>query len=106
MILYTKQDAKRAHSFIQCVMEVSPAMGWQVARPFIMELPTDNTQCYLRAVRENLTPNIQIVVAIFPTSRDDRYNAFKQLCCVEAPVPSQVSFAVALCTNVHVLITF
>jgi aubergine-like protein len=32
----------------------------------------------------------QLVVIIFPTRRDDRYNAVKKLCCVESPVPSQV----------------
>lgn len=33
----------------------------------------------------------QIVVAVFPTARDDRYSAVKKVCCVEKPVPSQVS---------------
>ena len=33
-----------------------------------------------------------MVVAIFPTKRDDRYNAVKKLCCVETPVPSQVDY--------------
>jgi len=32
----------------------------------------------------------QLVVTIFPSSRDDRYNAIKKLCCVDYPVPSQV----------------
>jgi len=35
----------------------------------------------------------QLVVAVFPSSRDDRYNAIKKLCCVECPVPSQVIIA-------------
>ena len=33
---------------------------------------------------------IQLVVVICPTSRDDRYSAIKKLCCVECPIPSQV----------------
>jgi len=32
-------------------------------------------------------------MTIFPSSRDDRYNAIKKLCCVEYPVPSQVVMA-------------
>jgi len=32
-------------------------------------------------------------MTIFPSSRDDRYNAIKKLCCVESPVPSQVVIA-------------
>jgi len=35
----------------------------------------------------------QLVVTVFPTSRDDRYNAVKKLCCVDNPVPSQVILA-------------
>jgi len=30
---------------------------------------------------------------VFSSSRDDRYNAIKKLCCVECPVPSQVIIA-------------
>jgi len=40
-----------------------------------------------------LVPQCQLVMTIFPSSRDDRYNAIKKLCCVECPVPSQVIIA-------------
>ena len=55
-----------------------------------VELQNDRTETYLRTIRERLTPQVQMVVVIFPTSRDDRYSAVKKLCCVESPVPSQV----------------
>ena len=55
-------------------------------------MPNDRTETYLRGIRENLTPEVQMVVIIFPTSRDDRYSAVKKLCCVESPVPSQVHY--------------
>jgi len=35
----------------------------------------------------------QLVVTMFPSVREDRYNAIKKLCCVESPVPSQVIVA-------------
>ena len=54
-------------------------------------MANDRTETYLRSIREHLTPHVQMVVIIFPTSRDDRYSAVKKLCCVESPVPSQVS---------------
>lgn len=56
----------------------------------MLELRDDRTESYLRFIREHLNPQIQVVVVIFPTSRDDRYSAVKKLCCVESPVPSQV----------------
>jgi aubergine-like protein len=41
-------------------------------------------------IRESVEPSIQLVCAIIPTPRDDRYAAVKKLCCVEKPVASQV----------------
>lgn len=57
----------------------------------MLELRDDRTESYLRFIREHLNPQTQMVVVIFPTSRDDRYSAVKKLCCVESPVPSQVT---------------
>ena len=56
----------------------------------MLDLRDDRTETYLRMIREHLNPQTQVVVVIFPTSRDDRYSAVKKLCCVESPVPSQV----------------
>lgn len=69
-------------------------MGIRVQDPQMIEVRDDRTETYLRNIRENLHPRIQMVVIIFPTSRDDRYAAVKKLCCVESPVPSQVRIAV------------
>ena len=60
-------------------------------QPTMLDLRDDRTETYLRMIRENLNPQTQVVVIIFPTSRDDRYSAVKKLCCVESPVPSQVT---------------
>ena len=63
---------------------------FQCQDPHTFCLRDDRTESYLRSIRENLNPQIQMVVCIFPTSRDDRYAAVKKLCCVDSPVPSQV----------------
>ena len=57
--------------------------------PQASELLDDRTDTYLRAIRDVLTPRLQLVVCVFPTQRDDRYSAVKKLCCCERPVPSQ-----------------
>lgn len=38
-----------------------------------------------------LQGKIQMVVCIIMGTRDDLYGAIKKLCCVQSPVPSQVS---------------
>lgn len=58
----------------------------------MVDLHNDRTDTYLQAIKQIINDKLQLVVAVFPTSRDDRYSAFKKLCCVESPVPSQVMF--------------
>ena len=69
----------------------------QVNDPIVLELPNDRTDTYIRAIREQVKPSLQIVVVIFPSQRDDRYSSIKKLCCVENPVPSQVNMTVFYC---------
>ncbi len=57
----------------------------------MVDLPNDRTDTYLQAIKHEITSQLQLVVAIFPTSRDDRYAAFKKFCCIERPIPSQVT---------------
>lgn len=59
----------------------------------MVEVVNDRTESYLRALRELINPRLQMVVVVFPTSRDDRYSAVKKLCCIESPIPSQVKAA-------------
>ena len=58
--------------------------------PTRYELRDDRTETFVKSLRDNINPTVQMVLIIFPTSRDDRYSAVKKLCCVECPVPSQV----------------
>lgn len=62
----------------------------QVADAKVLEIPNDRTDTYVNAIRQQIGSHLQLVVTIFPTSRDDRYSALKKLCCIESPVPSQV----------------
>ncbi|KAM7451808.1 Piwi-like protein 2 [Porites harrisoni] len=90
VVLYVNRDRSKANDFITMMKKVTPSMGIHVQDPRSIELANDRTETYLRSIREHLTPHVQMVVIIFPTSRDDRYSAVKKLCCVESPVPSQV----------------
>ena len=69
--------------------KVAPPMGIEVRDAIVVELPNDRTENYIRAIREQIKSSLQLVVIIFPSSRDDRYSV-KKLCCIEHPIPSQV----------------
>lgn len=78
---------------------VGPPIGIEVNDAKVMELPNDRTDTYLNAIRPQINPSLQMVVVIFPTSRDDRYSALKKLCCIDHPIPSQVINARTISTQ-------
>lgn len=90
VVIFARRDGERTRGFTQMMSKVCPSMGISVRPPQFRELPNDSTDSYVRAIKDVLSKMVQIIVIIFPTSRDDRYSAVKRLCCVDMPVPSQV----------------
>ena len=50
----------------------------------------DRTEAYVTKLKEVLRNNVQCVVIMVPSQREDRYSAIKKVCCVDMPIPSQV----------------
>lgn len=90
IIVFTVRDATKAKEFVKKFEEVSRKIGMQIQTPRYIELKDDRSDAFKHAISGAVNPSLQLVVCIFPTSRDDRYSAVKRLCCVEMPVPSQV----------------
>lgn len=90
LVIHTRNDTKYAKSFIDFMERNAKPMGVQVCQPMVEVLDMDKTELYVKALRRYINPQLQIVVIICPTSRDDRYAAIKKICCAELPIPSQV----------------
>lgn len=90
MIVHAPRDTRFASEFAGMMQKVGPQMGISVSDARIARLRDDRTDSYLRMLRENINPYLQLVVIIFPTCRDDRYAAVKKLCCADMPIASQV----------------
>lgn len=90
ILMYTKQDAKAKDEFLAQVSRCAGPMGLKWNKPVQYALPNDRNDTYTNALRTQLHSDIQMVVLICPTSRDDRYAAIKKICCSENPVASQV----------------
>ena len=89
-VVYVNKNEDVARSFTNLMTKLAPKMGMKVAAPDMKSLPNDRTEAYLKCLREIINDQLQIVVMIMPTPRDDRYSAVKKLCNAEQPVPSQV----------------
>ncbi|XP_014773732.1 piwi-like protein 1 isoform X1 [Octopus bimaculoides] len=93
VVITCKQDIGKSKDYISMMMKVTGPMGIDVSQPKLIETRDQRTETLIRLLRETIHKNLQLVVIIFPTSRDDKYSAVKKLCCVECPVPSQVIIA-------------
>lgn len=96
LVIHTRNDGRAAKAFIDCMERNSRPMGIMVTSPRVIVLNDDKTDTYIQTLRKSLKAETQIVVAICPTSRDDRYAAIKKVCCAELPIPSQVHFLLFL----------
>jgi len=88
-VIFPSKNQPVAKSFCQILQKEGPRMGIQVAMPKVVGLDNDRTETYLKAMREVIGPDVQLVVTIFPQMRSDRYAAIKKLCIAEKPVANQ-----------------
>jgi len=87
----------RVETYIRAIREhMNPAVWPRLAKILLTELFGDliDLTCFEINIYEHdcllYIFQLQIIVAICPTSRDDRYSAIKKTCCVDLPIPSQV----------------
>nr|WOZ50369.1 piwi/Ago3-like protein [Sogatella furcifera] len=92
-VLCSRRDQQIADSFIATMRKVGPRVGMMVAMPNCQVVQSESPAGYLTALRSVITPDLQIVVVMFQTRREDRYAAVKKVCLTESPIPSQVVVA-------------
>ncbi|XP_018335086.1 piwi-like protein Ago3 [Agrilus planipennis] len=90
VIFYTARDTNYARDFAQNMCRLTGPMGINVNKPELHELRDDRTNSYIEAINAVVSADIQVLVFICPTSRDDRYAAIKRKCCTSIPIATQV----------------
>ncbi|XP_076817486.1 piwi-like protein 1 isoform X1 [Clavelina lepadiformis] len=96
--IHVARDRSCASDLAKKLCQVSIAMGFKMAHPTMVEATDDRTDQYQRIIKDVLSrnKNTQMILCLLPSSRKDRYDAIKKLCCVDYPVPSQVVLAKTL----------
>uniref|UniRef100_A0A8C5Q026 Piwi-like protein 1 n=1 Tax=Leptobrachium leishanense TaxID=445787 RepID=A0A8C5Q026_9ANUR len=95
LLLYTRRIYDAANTLTQNLFKVSQQMGIKLNKAVMVEVD-DNTDSYVRALQQKVTPDIQMVVCILSNNRKDRYDAIKKFLCVDCPTPSQCVIAKTL----------
>ncbi|XP_049625397.1 piwi-like protein 2 [Suncus etruscus] len=91
-LFYPKRAMDQARELVNMLEKIAGPIGMRMSPPAWVELKDDRTETYIRTIQSMLgvEGKIQMVVCIIMGTRDDLYGAIKKLCCVQAPVPSQV----------------
>uniref|UniRef100_A0A5F9DQ34 Piwi-like protein 2 n=1 Tax=Oryctolagus cuniculus TaxID=9986 RepID=A0A5F9DQ34_RABIT len=91
-LFYPKRATDQARELVNMLEKIAGPIGMRMSPPAWVELKDDRIETYIRTIQSMLgvEGKIQMVVCIIMGTRDDLYGAIKKLCCVQAPVPSQV----------------
>nr|AGL54162.1 PIWI-like protein 1 [Ambystoma mexicanum] len=95
LLIYTRRNYDAANALVQNLFKVTPAMGIKMNKAIMVEVE-DRTEAYLRALKQSVTSETQMVVCVLSSDRKDKYDAIKKYLCADCPTPSQCVLAKTL----------
>lgn len=93
VIVHTTRDSQLARDLSSQFVQFSKTMGCRITPARLYAVKSDRTNEYVSASQEVIKPNVQVIVYIFGSQREDLYSAVKKICCVSMPIASQVVLA-------------
>lgn len=90
IIIYPRNKEAVAGMFVNTYGDIINSMKIKADPPASVEIPRDDPDLIVNALKKNITEKTQLVVVLVTSKRKDRYDAIKRICCLEKPVPSQV----------------
>ena len=91
-IFSTQKDEQLSTLFIDTMKQVQGTFNYQMSKPAVFLVKSQNYRDWEAELSKNLNPNVQAVVLIIPGNRGKgpMYNDLKRLLMGKYPIPSQV----------------
>ena len=90
LIVFSERSGQSAQRFCQTLTQNGRPLGIAVSDPVVLGLKSDRPQDFIDAIKSAYRPGVtQLVVALLPDSRKDRYDAIKKFCVSENGIISQ-----------------
>ncbi|XP_075262677.1 piwi-like protein 1 [Convolutriloba macropyga] len=96
ILCHPRKEYEKCGSLFNHVRETLNRVRIRVEVPEQLELQNDRAYDYVNALRNRLNPDVQLVLTVFSSPKDETYNAVKTLLCKDMPVASQVVLAKTL----------
>ncbi|KFV70772.1 Piwi-like 2, partial [Dryobates pubescens] len=103
LLVYPRKLQDLARDLVITMESMCSPLGMQVSKPILVELKDDRIETYAKSIRSflNTQDRVQLLLCLISGNREDLYAAIKKLCCLHAPVPSQVINALSLGTQLN-----
>lgn len=91
-ILHLPNDLNTAKSFFKAFSSYCVPLGMKIHVPLLSKVHGQNMNSFISTINNIVLQHkeLQLIVIIFPSVREDWYNAVKRICCAKIGIPSQV----------------
>ncbi|XP_075745432.1 piwi-like protein 1 [Rhipicephalus microplus] len=89
VVVCTRRDMQNAQDFVRELMCVGPPMGVTMQQPQLVALDDDRVGSYINGLK-NIPRETEMLMAVFPNNRKDRYDSLKKVACVDMGLHTQV----------------
>ncbi|KAH7977988.1 hypothetical protein HPB49_004122 [Dermacentor silvarum] len=89
VVVCTCRDMQNAQDFVRELMCVGPPMGVTMLQPQLVALDDDRVGSYINCLK-NIPRDTELLMAVFPNNRKDRYDSLKKVACVDMGLHTQV----------------
>lgn len=91
-ILHLPSDFNTAKSFFKMFSTCCKPLGMNIHVPLLTKVHEQNINGFVNTINNIVLQHkeLQLLVILFPSTRDDWYNAVKRICCAQIGIPSQV----------------
>ncbi|KAK8788040.1 hypothetical protein V5799_022181 [Amblyomma americanum] len=89
VVVCTRRDMQNAQDFVRELMCVGPPMGVTMNQPQVIALDDDRVGSYINGLK-NVPRETEMLMAVFPNNRKDRYDGLKKVACVDMGLHTQV----------------
>lgn len=93
LLVYPRRNQTHADDFYKKLKYLAQTLGMSFEDPQDCRLEEETANAYIKEIRANISVSTRFIVCLCPNARKDRYDAIKQLLCLEIPIPSQCLLA-------------
>ena len=87
VLFYEKKDEKKVKEFVSCYQKCARQLAQTVETPDLVKLESGKCDVMARGINDYLNSKngkCQLVINMMASKREDKYNAMKKVCCIQA----------------------